>query len=161
MTVPQVRLRPALPGDDAALVEVYASTRADELAPLPWTPEQKRAFVVQQYRAQDADYRQRHPAGQFLVIERDGTVIGRLYRTRLEGGEIRVLDIALLPEHCGQGIGGALLRDVLADADREGVLVSLHVEFWNPALRLYERLGFHEAARNEIHLGLERPPTVS
>ncbi|MDO8389321.1 MAG: GNAT family N-acetyltransferase [Actinomycetota bacterium] len=158
MTTAPVRLRPAVADDDAALLAIYASTRAEELAPLPWTDEQKATFVTQQYRAQAADYRQRHPGADFLVIERDGVVIGRLYRTRLEGGEIRVLDIALLGEHCGQGIGSALLRDVMAEANHEQVLLSLHVEFWNPALRLYHRLGFVEAARSDVHVRMEYRP---
>lgn len=161
MTAPPVRLRPAVAADEAALFAVYASTRADELAQVPWSDEQKAAFLTQQYRAQAADYRQRHPAGEFLVIERDGAVIGRLYRSRLEGGEIRVLDIALLAQHCGQGIGTALLRDVMAEADREQVRLSLHVEFWNPALRLYERLGFVEAARSDVHVRMEYRPRTA
>ena len=70
--------------------------------------------------------------------------------------EIRVLDVALLPEWCGRGIGTSLLDDVITEADAEGFSVTLHVEVWNPAVRLYARLGFHEAGRNDVHILMER-----
>lgn len=162
MTVPQVRLRPATEADEPVLFAVYAASRAVELAPLPWSDEQKLAFLTQQHQAQSSAYRSRHPDGRFLVVElADGRPIGRLYLARLDGGEIRVLDVALLAEWCGQGIGTALLSDVLAAADREAVAVTLHVELWNPAIRLYERLGFREAARTDVHARLERLPAGS
>lgn len=153
-----LRLRPATAADEPLLFEVYASSRAAELEQVPWTAEQRQAFLTQQHRAQITSYRQRHPDAQFLVIELDGAGIGRLFRGRLGTGEIRVLDIGLLPYHCGRGIGTALLHGVIAEADALGVVVSLHVEFWNPALRLYRRLGFVEAARDEVYLRMERPP---
>lgn len=159
MTVPQVRLRPAADADEPLLFAVYAASRAAELAPVPWSDEQKLAFLTQQHEAQSSAYRTQHPEGQFLVVESpDGRPIGRLYLARLDGGEIRVLDVALLPEWCGRGIGTTLLNDVIATADREGVVVTLHVELWNPAIRLYERLGFREAARTDVYARMERLP---
>ena len=156
---PSLTLRPATSADDQLLFEIYASTRAAELEQVPWTDEQKSSFVLQQHVAQHSAYHQRHPDGQFLVIEHDGASVGRLYRATLDGGEIRLLDIALLPEHCGQGIGTALLRDLMAEVDGGAMTLSLHVEFWNPALRLYERLGFIEAGRNDVHVRMEYRPT--
>ena len=162
MTVPQVHLRPATDADQPLLFAVYAGSRAAELAPVPWSDEQKLAFLTQQHQAQSSSYRTRHPDAQFLVVElADGRPIGRLYLARLDGGEIRVLDVALLPEWCGLGIGTALLHDVMATADRDGVTVSLHVELWNAAIRLYERLGFREAARTDVHARMERLPAGS
>lgn len=159
MKVPQVRLRPATEADHPLLFAVYAASRAVELAPVPWSDEQKLVFLTQQHQAQSSAYRTRHPEGQFLVVELvDGRPIGRLYLARVDGGEIRVLDIALFPEWCGLGIGTALLHDVMATADREAVAVTLHVELWNPAIRLYERLGFREAARTDVHARMERLP---
>ncbi|MDO8361258.1 MAG: GNAT family N-acetyltransferase [Actinomycetota bacterium] len=159
MTPPQVRLRPATAADEPLLFQIYAASRAAELAQVDWSDEQRLAFLQHQHTAQATAYRSRHPDGEFLVIElADGRGIGRLYRARLDDGELRVLDIALLPEWCGRGIGGALLADVLAEGEREGALVSLHVEAWNPALRLYTRLGFVEAGRNDVYLRMERRP---
>lgn len=157
MTLP-LALRPATPADDQLLFAIYASTRMAELEQLPWTDEQKSAFVLQQHLAQHSAYHGRHPDGQFLVIELDGAAVGRLYRATLDGGEIRLLDIALLPEHCGHGLGSALLRGLMVEADVTAAVLSLHVEFWNPALRLYQRLGFVEAARNDVHVRMEYVP---
>jgi ribosomal protein S18 acetylase RimI-like enzyme len=86
----------------------------------------------------------------------DGEPAGRLYVDRGEG-EIRIVDIALLPDHRGQGIGGSLLRDLLVEADAGGKSVTIHVERLNPALKLYERLGFALAEDKGVYLFLERP----
>lgn len=160
MTVPSVRLRAATPADEPLLYAVYAASRAAELAQTDWNDDQRTAFVTMQHRAQAAAYRERHPDGRFLVIDHEGEGIGRLYLARLDG-ELRVLDIALLSEWCGRGIGTALMMDVFAEADRDAVIVSLHVEAWNPARVLYERLGFVEAGRNDVYLRMERAPSAA
>ena len=150
-------LRSATDEDREFLLRVYESTREDEMALVPWPDEQKSAFLRMQANAQDVDYRRRYPAAAFLVVERDGDPIGRLYRHE-EDGVLYVVDIALLPAWRGQGIGTALLRDVLAEADRRGVVVELHVEHWNPARRLYERLGFTQVAADGVYALLRRDP---
>jgi ribosomal protein S18 acetylase RimI-like enzyme len=70
-------------------------------------------------------------------------------------GEIRVVDLALLPPWRGRGIGGRLLRELLAEAAAAGLPVRVHVERTNPALRLYARLGFAPAAELGPYLRLE------
>jgi ribosomal protein S18 acetylase RimI-like enzyme len=70
-------------------------------------------------------------------------------------GEIRLVDIALLPEHRGRGIGGALLRGLLDEGAVSGRRVSMHVERSNPALRLYERLGFERVKDDGIYWLME------
>ena len=154
-----VTLRPAGIDDTEFLFQVYADTRAEELAPVPWNDEHKEAFLRQQFAAQDAAYRENYPDAEFSVIERDGAPIGRLYLATLDGHDRRIMDIALLAEFRNRGIGTGLIRDIMAAADHDGMLVSLHVEFWNPALQLYERLGFHEAARNDVYIRMEREPS--
>src|SRR5260370_25781810 len=67
--------------------------------------------------------------------------IGRRYGSRPREGML-VIGIALLPEFRGAGIGGALLRELLAEAAKTGRQVTIHVDKFNPALRLYHRLGF-------------------
>ena len=71
---------------------------------MPWPPEAKRAFLAQQFAAQHTYYHQVYNDADFLLILRDGNPIGRIYVHRVPG-KICVVDIALLPEHCGQGIG--------------------------------------------------------
>ena len=123
------------------LARLYASTRADELAPVPWTDEKKAAFLDQQFQAQHAHYQQYYPQADWLVTMRAGEDIGRLYIERWPSQHC-IIDIALLPEHRGRGLGNALLRDLLDEAAAAGKAVSIHVEKFNPAMRLYRRLGF-------------------
>jgi ribosomal protein S18 acetylase RimI-like enzyme len=160
-----VTLRPATGSDRDFLLAVYSASREEELAPVPWSDEQKAAFLAQQFQAQDRDYRQRHPAGRFLIVEVGGEPAGRLYLAVLPGdglpGELRILDIGLLAPFRNAGTGSALLADVIAEADRDGRRVSLHVERWNRARRLYERLGFAVVAETDVYLLLERPPASS
>lgn len=150
-------LRPVKPSDRAFLLQVYASTREEELHLVDWSDEQKAAFVQQQFAAQDAYYREHYDPATFDVIEVDGEPAGRLYVARWED-EIRIVDIALLPEHRGRGTGTALLRDLLDEGARTGKRVSIHVEKNNPALQLYERLGFMPIEDRGVYLLLEATP---
>ena len=123
---------------------------------MPWDDAEKDAFLRMQFDAQDAWYRQNYLGATFDVVEVDGEPAGRLYVHR-GGSEIRIVDIALLPAHRGSGTGTSLLGDLLAEADADGKSVTIHVERLNPALRLYERLGFELAEDKGVYLFLERP----
>lgn len=136
-----VTLRPAEPGDEDFLREVYAGTRADEMALVDWTAEQKAAFLAQQFSAQSRDYAANYPEATVDIIVLDGSPAGRLIVDR-RPDEVRVVDISLLPEFRGRGAGGWLLRRLLAEAADSGRTVTIHVERFNPAQRLYARLGF-------------------
>jgi len=125
---------------------------------VPWDDVQKDAFLRSQFDAQDAWWREHYAEASFDVILVDDEPAGRLYVHRGER-DIRIVDIALLPEHRGAGIGAKLLRDLLAEADEVGKSVTIHVERMNPALRLYERLGFALAEDKGVYLFLERAPT--
>lgn len=152
----RVALRPVAPADEPFLLRVYASTRAEELAVFPWSDEQKEEFTYSQHRAQQAHYDAHYPEGSFQIVLIDGSPAGRLYVQRAQDA-IQLLDIALLPEHRGAGVGTALLEDLLAEADERGVRVTAHVERHNRALALYTRLGFREIADREVYLLMERP----
>lgn len=149
-----VKLRPAQPSDDAFLRAVYASTRAEEMTLVPWSEEQKAAFCDMQFTAQDTHYRQHYPTAEFLIIERGERPAGRLYVERWEK-EIRIMDIALLPEHRGAQIGTKLLRELQEEAGAAGKTLSIHVEKFNPALRLYQRLGFGAKEDKGVYLLME------
>jgi ribosomal protein S18 acetylase RimI-like enzyme len=150
-------LRPVEPRDRELLFRVYASTRAEELAVVPWDERQKEAFLRAQFDAQDRWYREHYAGAGFDVVLVDDEPRGRIYVYR-GADEIRIVDIALLPEHRGNGIGSALLRDLIREADAAGKRLSIHVERFNPALRLYERLGFSVAEDKGVYLFLERLP---
>lgn len=143
-------LRPSTAADRPFLGQVYASTRSEELAQVDWPAEQKQAFLDQQFNAQDAHYRAYYPTAQFLIIEQAGEPVGRLYLAEWPG-ELRVMDIALLPAFRGRGWGTALLQDILAQARAQGLAVSIHVEKFNPAYRLYTRLGFCPVGEHGIY----------
>jgi ribosomal protein S18 acetylase RimI-like enzyme len=154
-----VELRPVEPGDEDFLYRVYASTRAEELAVVPWDETQKNGFLRSQFEAQDRWYREHYTRASYEIVLIDGEPAGRLYLHRGDS-EIRIVDIALLPEHRGDGVGSSLLRDLLAEADAAGKRVTIHVEQFNPALRLYERLGFSVGEDKDVYLFLERLPVT-
>jgi GNAT superfamily N-acetyltransferase len=147
-------LRPITPEDDSFLAAVYASTRAEELAVTGWGVEQKAAFCRHQFDAQTAHYAANYPGASFQIIERAGVPAGRLYLARWEK-EIRIVDITLLPEHRGAGIGTKLLKELQEEASGVGKKLSIHVERHNPALQLYQRLGFQEVEDKGVYLLLE------
>jgi ribosomal protein S18 acetylase RimI-like enzyme len=140
------------------LVALYASLRAPELAHVPWDEATKRAFVEQQFAAQDAHYRQHYPGATLAVIELGGVRAGRLYVHR-GPRDIRIMDIALAPAFRARGIGSGLLCSLIDEAERSGRTLSIHVEHNNPARRLYERLGFRPAGEHGVYVLMERAPT--
>lgn len=147
-------LRPAGPDDAELLYRAYASTREDELSVVPWDAAAKEAFLRMQFAAQDTHYRATFPAASYDLIVCGEQVLGRLYVDRGEDAWL-VLDLALLPRHRGKGIGTRLLTQVQAGAAAAGKPVHLHVERFNPARRLYDRLGFHQVADEGVYLLLE------
>jgi GNAT superfamily N-acetyltransferase len=144
-------LRPITPADVPFLAGVYASTRWDELAPTGWSDEEKAVFCRRQFDAQSAHYRENYPGASLQVIERDEIPIGRLYVAHWER-EIRIMDIALLPEHRGAGLGTELLRGLQEEARSAGKSLTIHVERFNPALQLYQRLGFQQIEDKGVYL---------
>jgi len=149
----EVSLRPATPADRDLLFRVYASTREEELAPVPWPAVAKEAFLRQQFDAQDAWWRTHYTGATFEVVVVDGRDAGRLYLW--EGpSEVRIVDVALLPEARGGGAGTTLLRDVQRHAAAARKSVTIHVERMNPALPLYERLGFRLVEDKGVYLFL-------
>ena len=152
-----VHFRPIRPDDAAFLYEVYASTRSEELAVVDWNEAQKAAFLSMQFTAQHQFYQEHYTKTDFLIILRDAVPVGRLYVARWQD-EIRIVDIALLPPYRNAGIGTAILRDLLAEAAVAHKPVRIHVEKFNPALRLYERLGFTPIADKGVYLFMEWSP---
>jgi len=152
-----VSLRPITDADLPFLLRLYATTRADELAQVPWTDEQKAMFVHQQFEAQHAWWQEHYATERFDLVLVGGQPVGRLYVDVWER-EIRIVDIAMMPEFRRGGIGTLLLRRVFREADAAGKPVSIHVEVFNPARRLYERLGFVEkGTHGDVYILMERP----
>lgn len=138
---PLPELRTAEPADEAFLERLYASTRERDTAAWGWPAETLAEFLRLQSRAQRLDLRRRFPRSAESVVEIGGAPAGRIWVDRA-GETIELLDLSLLPEHRGRGLGGRLLADLLAEAEAAGKPVRLRVETSNPARRLYERSGF-------------------
>jgi ribosomal protein S18 acetylase RimI-like enzyme len=156
-TAREISLRPPGPGDAEVLYRIYASTREEELAVVPWDASTKEAFLRMQFAAQDTYYHANFPQASYDLIMGGEQVLGRLY---LDRGEMawNVIDIALLPEHRGKGIGSRLMTEVLAEAGAADKPVQIHVERFNPARRLYDRLGFRQIADQGVYLLLGWKP---
>jgi ribosomal protein S18 acetylase RimI-like enzyme len=156
---PDITLRPITTDDQAFLYRVYASTREDELAAVDWSDAQKTSFLRMQFEAQHSTIKKTIPApisNYFNGRSADRAVYLIRWPT-----EIRIIDIALLPEYRRRGIGSAFLRDILADGRRLGLPVTIHVERFNPALRLYERLGFRLLQDKGVYYLMEWSPKPS
>jgi ribosomal protein S18 acetylase RimI-like enzyme len=149
-----IAYRPMAEEDLPFVAALFASTRADEVAQTGWPPEMQRAFLAQQHHAQHVHYQAHYPAAEWLIIEQEGEPVGRLYLDQ-SAGRHHVIDISLLPELRGRGVGGAIMADVLDAARAAGQSVSIHVERHNPARRLYDRLGFTQLEDQGVYLLLE------
>ena len=159
MLVPRPALRTIRAEDRDFLFRVYAGARLEELALTDWDETQKQAFLAQQLEAQHHHYQTHYPGARLDLVLLGDEPIGRLYVARWRE-EIRIMDIALLPEHRNRGIGGALLRDLLEEAAATSRRLTIHVERYNPALRLYRRLGFEPVGETGVYLLLVLdPPT--
>ena len=138
----RVELRPVAPDDEEFLLGVYASTREEELSQVAWPPGQKEAFLRSQFEAQRQQYFARFPDAQYEVILLDGRPAGRLWIGR-DDAQIRLLDIALLPEAQNRGAGTLLIRRLIEEARASGKKLRHMIFMLNhDARRFYERLGF-------------------
>lgn len=153
----EVTLRPVEPDDLDFLIEVYGSTRADELALAPWTAEQCQAFVRSQFIASQEHYAKTYPGARHDVILSNGRRVGRLYVARLDQ-EMRIIDLTLLPAERHSGVGSYLIQQLLDEAKSTGKLVRIYVEEFNPSLQLFERFGFTRREQQGIHVLMEKTP---
>jgi ribosomal protein S18 acetylase RimI-like enzyme len=152
----EINLRPVTEADEEFLVSVYESTRAAELAQVPWNPEQKAAFVRMQYAGQKHHYAAEYPQASHEIICVGSVRVGRLYLARGETA-FHILDITVLPQHRNRGTGSNVLRRIMDEAMRAGKPVTIYVESFNPSLELFRHLGFATAAEHGFQLFLRWP----
>ena len=153
----EVALRPLTEADEPFALSVYAATREDELAAVPWSAEQKAAFVALQFAAQSAHYAQHYDGMTSDVVLIDDEPAGRLLVARWRD-EIRIVDISLLARFRGRGAGGELLAELIDEATEMGKRLSIHVERESRARSLYERLGFEPAGETGVYLLMQWDP---
>lgn len=155
---PRLHLRSITADDEEVLCRIYSSTRTNELEKVTWwTAGQKEEFLRSQFKAQHSYYQNNYTGAHFWVIEFKNEVIGRLYlHTDFEKSSVRIIDIALLPAWRNRGIGQQILQDIMAFASSRGRSVTIHVESFNPAMKLYQQLGFNLLSKtNDVYHLLE------
>lgn len=154
-------LRAQVPADLAWLRELYASTREQEMAMVPWPEATKRAFLDQQFGLQRSHFETFYGDARFLaILSAQGEAIGR-YIVDESAPEHLIVDIALFPQWRGQGIGSALIRQSMAVASRQGAQLGLHVLKHNlGAQRLYQQLGFEFIADEGSHWRMRWTPSA-
>jgi len=158
MTIPSgFELRPIQSQDMDFLCQLYGSTREEELAQVDWPSAQKDAFVRMQFEAQHAHYQQHYPNANFDVIVYEGKDIGRMYIDR-HPKEIRLMEITLRPTQRNKGLGTRLMDWLMDEAAQTDKILTLHVEEFNPAYRLYQRLNFQPLEQRGVYMFMEWRP---
>jgi len=153
-----VTLRPVVPEDEELLLDIYASTREEEIKQVGWSEEQKRMFLRWQLGLQRQDYELRFPRADYSIVLFEGEPSGRLWVARVED-QIRLLDIAILPAYQNRRIGTHLLHTLIEESERVGKPLRHWIYKLNTgARRFYERLGFRLIEDDRAYLFMERPP---
>ncbi|HTQ30736.1 MAG TPA: GNAT family N-acetyltransferase [Opitutaceae bacterium] len=156
-SAPRLSWRPAAAADAAFCFSVYAGTRAEELAAWGWNDAQQEFFLKMQFAAQMASYRAAFPGALQAVVLRNEQPVGTL-TVNYAGDEVRLVDIAFLPEHRGAGLGTGVIRRLQAEAHGSGRPLRLQVLKTNPAVRLYARLGFVATGGDEMRVEMASHP---
>lgn len=160
-------MRPIAVPDHDFLCSLYVSTRAHEVAATGWPDIECERFLAQQFEFQHRYYQEHYADAAFLLLMRDAQPVGRLYwwesDRKGDCGEHRasLIDISLLADERGRGVGSALLSLLVARADHTGRIIELHVEANNPALRLYRRFGFEPVGGNHVYVKMRRNARAS
>ncbi len=150
---PDIKLRPATAADQDFLMAVFGSTREHELAALGDSPLIE-SFISMQFKAQQQSYHEAHAEAEDSIVLLDQNPIGRILVKR-SGEAIRLVNIALLTEFRGRGIGSILLRRLLEEGAAAGKPVVLSVNKLNPAIRLYGRFGFFKVAEDGLYVQMQ------
>jgi len=156
-----VTVRPVTREDDPFLEALFAESMGTLARGLAALPDGGAMLLGQMRRGQLESWREAYGEDGHAVVLVGAVPVGRVWTARLGRGEVRLVDIAVLEAWRGRGVGGEVLRRVLAEADAEGRSVVLHVAPGNPARRLYGRLGFVVVGGDEMHLRLERVTAAS
>jgi ribosomal protein S18 acetylase RimI-like enzyme len=150
-----ISLRPFRADDQEFLYQLYASTRLHEIAGFGWPAAQQEMFLRMQFNAQYRSYEAAYGQAEHQIVEQDGKPVGRIMVLWQKDFALLV-DIALLAEHRSRAIGGDLLRDLIQQCARKRVPLRLQVLKTNPALRLYQRLGFATTGEDQMYIQMER-----
>lgn len=146
-------LRPVRDADRAFLLRLYTGGRGD-LAALPLPEPARRQMIEMQFEAQAQGYARQFPRASHDIVVLDGCALGQI-RVDRSGAVVQAIDLSLLPEARGQGIGTRLLTGLQEEASVTGRVLRLSVLHGNPAERLYRRLGFTARGDTGTHLEMQ------
>lgn len=150
-------LRPYRASDHDFLFQLYCGTRMHEVAAFGWPEAQQQAFLRMQFTAQQRWYETMYSGADHQIIEQNGVAIGRILVWRRPNA-VLLVDIALLPEFRGRGIGGDQIGKLIEQCKAQGLALRLQVQKGNPARKLYERLGFTRTGEDQMYLQMEKVP---
>ena len=153
-----ILLRAVTPADESFLLQVYAGTRAAEMALTPWDTAQRDAFLQMQFAAQTQSYWSQYPRSVHQIIEADGRPVGRVWVARRDGN-IHILDIALLPES-NADIGAQIVADLMREGEAAQQSVSIYLEAFDPAQSVFEQLGFKPVEQTGFHCLMQWQPDI-
>lgn len=143
-------LRPAGIVDEVFLLELYAQTRAEELAQSGLDALQREVFVQMQFRARQTSYQAAYPlATDEIICTAAGVPVGRVLVDRKQDG-MRLIDIEIMTERRRQGFGTQVIRELQYECAARDWEMSLQVLKGSPAERLYRRLGFKVAGEDPL-----------
>lgn len=145
--------------DEQFLTELYASTRAAEMAIAPWNEEQKRAFLKMQFEAQDRYYRERYPNASFEIIKLNDQSVGRFYHAEL-ADQIRIIDLAFLPEHFDKKVFIELVERMMQKGEQAGKPVRIYLESLDPTVEIFVNLGFQKIDEHGIYFLWQYQPAA-
>lgn len=145
--------------DEAFLYQLYASTRAEELALTGWDEVARATFLQLQFNAQRHGYRAQFPGADYLLVLDGGTRIGRMVVNRTRQ-EIRLVDLIIDPSHRGHGAGTQLLKQLIVESDATQAPLRLSALRGGRACEWYLRLGFRVTKDSDVHVELEHTPVA-
>jgi len=149
-----ISVRPVTVEDEDLLLEIYKSSRGDDLRGLGWAEDRVSEFLGMQYEAQQHFFESEYQRVADEIILWEGKPAGRLIVERREH-EIRCVDVALLPAHRNRGIGTFLIRKLQDEARHERKPLRLRVIRFNRAVSLFERSGFVRTSETGTHFQME------
>jgi len=140
--------------DEEFLLDLYRSVREAEMAMVPWTDEQRLAFVRHQYAAQRNHYRTEYPAAQHSILLKDDVPVGMLYIDFTQA-DVKIMDLIISPSSRNLGIGSSLLKVLQSEASRLQKPITVFVDQQDRSIKLFDRLGFKPVEEQGMHILLE------
>ncbi len=155
---PSVSIRPATAQDRELLLRIYASTRARELALVPWDAAQKSLFLRRQFAFQDQHYRTQFPDAEYSIVVHNGEDAGRIFITRDES-RIHVLEFTILPEHRGRGVATEIVRRLKEEARGKALPLTTYLDQLSDSQAWLEKRGFTRISDEGIHYLMRWTPS--